>query len=157
MMGIFAGFIEETGWMGFAFPKMRARHGLIRTSVYLGLIHGLWHFPLWFLLQSSALGVYWYPYFIAFVVFIPDSYYITIQYFENIQGRTWDDFIASGWITTYLELLDLADGESVTTPRSLTIRGKEINLGDFQGLEVYHHSVRYRPDRAGLHQGNHGV
>ena len=143
--------------MGFAFPKMRARHGLIRTSVYLGLIHGLWHFPLWFLLQSSALGVYWYPYFIAFVVFIPDSYYITIQYFENIQGRTWDDFIASGWITTYLELLDLADGESVTTPRSLTIRGKEINLGDFQGLEVYHHSVRYRPDRAGLHQGNHGV
>jgi len=70
MMGIFAGFIEETGWMGFAFPKMRARHGLIRTSVYLGLIHGLWHFPLWFLLQSSALGVYWYPYFIAFVVFL---------------------------------------------------------------------------------------
>ena len=41
MMGITAGFLEEPGWMGFAFPKMRERHGLIRTSVYLGLIHGL--------------------------------------------------------------------------------------------------------------------
>lgn len=70
MMGILAGFIEETGWMGFAFPKMRERHGLIRAGVYLGLIHGLWHFAVWFLMQSSDLGVYWYPYFIAFVAFL---------------------------------------------------------------------------------------
>ena len=70
MMGISAGFIEETGWMGFAFPKMRAKHGLIRAGVYLGLIHGLWHFAVWFLMQSSDLGVYWYPYFIAFVAFL---------------------------------------------------------------------------------------
>ncbi len=70
MLGISAGFIEETGWMGFAFPKMRERHGLIRAGVYLGLIHGLWHFAVWFLMQSSDLGVYWYPYFIAFVAFL---------------------------------------------------------------------------------------
>jgi len=41
MMGIAAGFLEEPGWMGFAFPKMRERHGLTRSSVYLGLTHGL--------------------------------------------------------------------------------------------------------------------
>jgi membrane protease YdiL (CAAX protease family) len=70
IMGISAGFIEETGWMGFAFPKMREKHGLIRASVYLGLIHGLWHFLVWFLMLSSDLGIYWYPYFIAFVVFL---------------------------------------------------------------------------------------
>ena len=69
------------------------------------------------------------------VATIPDSYYITIQYFENIQGRTWDDFIASGWITGYLDLVDLQDGESHTTPRSLTIRVREITLGNFKGLE----------------------
>jgi len=67
MMGIAAGFLEELGWMGFAFPKMRERHGLIRASVYLGLIHGLWHFPLWFLFQYSDLEIFWFPYFIAFV------------------------------------------------------------------------------------------
>ena len=41
MMGIAAGFLEELGWMGFAFPKMMERHGLVRASVYLGLTHGL--------------------------------------------------------------------------------------------------------------------
>ncbi|MCJ7733635.1 MAG: CPBP family intramembrane metalloprotease [Anaerolineales bacterium] len=70
MMGIAAGFLEELGWMGFAFPRMRERHGLIRTSVYLGLIHGLWHFPLWFLWEYSDLGIFWFPYFIAFAVML---------------------------------------------------------------------------------------
>jgi len=69
------------------------------------------------------------------VTTVPDSYYITIQYFENIEGRTWDDFINSGWIDAYLGLLELENGASITTLRSLTIRVKEITLGDFQGLE----------------------
>jgi hypothetical protein len=66
---------------------------------------------------------------------IPDSYYIVIQYFENTQGRTWDDFINNGWIDIYLGLIDLQDGESITTIRSLTIREREVSLGDFNGLE----------------------
>lgn len=66
---------------------------------------------------------------------VPDSYFIVIQYFENIENRTWDDFIASGWITTYLGLLDLEDGGSITTARSLTIRVKEVSLGKYNGLE----------------------
>lgn len=70
MMGISAGFLEELGWMGFAFPKMREKHGLIRASIYLGLIHGLWHFPLWFLYEYSTLGAFWFPYFIAFAAIL---------------------------------------------------------------------------------------
>ena len=69
------------------------------------------------------------------VTTVPDSYYITIQYFENIEGRTWDDFINSGWIDAYLSLLELENGGSITTLRSLTIRVNTITLGDFQGLE----------------------
>jgi hypothetical protein len=69
------------------------------------------------------------------VATLPDSYYITIQYIENIQGRTWDDFVSSGWITSYLELLDLPDGDSVSTPRSLVIRVREVTIGNFSGLE----------------------
>ena len=70
MMGIASGFIEETGWMGFAFPKMKERHGLIRAGIYLGLVHGLWHFATWFLMMYPDLGVYWYPFFIAFVALL---------------------------------------------------------------------------------------
>jgi len=66
---------------------------------------------------------------------IPDSYFITINYFENTQNRTWDDFINSGWITSYLDLLNLENGQSVSTTRSLVIRVREVTLGDFVGLE----------------------
>ncbi len=66
---------------------------------------------------------------------VPDSYSITIQYFENIEGKTWDDFLNSGWIDAYLGLLELENGGSITTIRSLTIRVKKITLGEFQGLE----------------------
>ena len=62
---------------------------------------------------------------------VPDSYYITIQYFENIQGRTWDDFISSGWIDTYLELLKMEDGKSTSTARSLIIRVERGLAGRF--------------------------
>ena len=66
---------------------------------------------------------------------IPDSYSITIIYFENTTGRTWDDFVNNGWIDIYLGLLDLQDGESITTLRSLSIREREVSLGNFTGLE----------------------
>jgi len=64
--GPFAGFFEETGWMGFAYPKMSGKARVLSTSIYLGIIHGVWHTMVWFLSQSSALGGYWLPYFFGF-------------------------------------------------------------------------------------------
>ncbi len=68
------------------------------------------------------------------VTSIPDSYYILIQYVENREARTWDDFLNSGWIDTYLELLDKEDGYFILTPRLVATRIGEVNLGDFSGL-----------------------
>jgi membrane protease YdiL (CAAX protease family) len=34
---------EEFGWRGFAYPKMAARFGLVRGSLLLGLVWGVWH------------------------------------------------------------------------------------------------------------------
>lgn len=66
---------------------------------------------------------------------LPDSYYVLIEYNQNITGRTWDDFVNSGWIDSYLGLKDMEDGGSISTARSLVIRVREVTLGDFQGLE----------------------
>ena len=66
---------------------------------------------------------------------IPDSYYVLIEYNPNTTGRTWDDFVNSGWLDSYLGLLEMEDGGSISTTRSLVIRVREISLGDFQGLE----------------------
>ena len=65
---------------------------------------------------------------------IPDSYYVLIQYVENREGRTWDDFVSSGWIDAYLGLQEKEDGHFILTPRLVATRIGEVSLGDFSGL-----------------------
>jgi len=65
---------------------------------------------------------------------LPDSYYILIQYVENTEGRSWDDFISSGWIDTYLALQEKEDRQYILTPRLAATRIGEVKLGEFSGL-----------------------
>ena len=37
---------EELGWTGFAVPELRKRYGVLTTGLVVGLIWGVWHFPL---------------------------------------------------------------------------------------------------------------
>ena len=39
---------EELGWRGFAQPRLQARHAAYRASLFVGLIWGMWHIPLYF-------------------------------------------------------------------------------------------------------------
>jgi membrane protease YdiL (CAAX protease family) len=43
--GVLAGFFEEIGWTGFAYPRMRTRFGALGGALLLGVLWGLWHFP----------------------------------------------------------------------------------------------------------------
>jgi membrane protease YdiL (CAAX protease family) len=65
LAGLLAGFIEEIGWMGFAFPRMERKYGTWRATIYLALLHGLWHGMAGYLGESGTFGVYWLPRFIA--------------------------------------------------------------------------------------------
>lgn len=65
--GIPAGFFEEIGWMGFAFPKMRQKLSGLSAAVLLGFLWGLWHLPVIdFLGTATPHGAYWLPFFAAF-------------------------------------------------------------------------------------------
>jgi uncharacterized protein len=65
--GIPAGFFEEIGWTGYAFPKMCRQTSALAASIWLGLLWGLWHLPVIdFLGTATPHGRYLAAYFLAF-------------------------------------------------------------------------------------------
>lgn len=67
LFGVPAGFLEEIGWMGFAFPKLRMRRSALVAAVLLGILWGLWHLPVAdFLGAASPHGPRWLPFFVSF-------------------------------------------------------------------------------------------
>jgi uncharacterized protein len=67
LFGIPAGFLEEIGWMGYAFPKMRSQSNGLVPSILLGLLWALWHLPVInYLGTATPHGAYWLPFFLAF-------------------------------------------------------------------------------------------
>ena len=65
LMGLVAGFFEEIGWMGFAYPKIQLKYSALVAGIFLGLLHGNWHLVAGYLAESRTFGVYWLPRFLA--------------------------------------------------------------------------------------------
>jgi membrane protease YdiL (CAAX protease family) len=67
LFGIPAGFFEEIGWTGFAFPKMQSRFDFLRSALILGLLWAAWHLPVINYLGAAVPhGSYWLAFFLAF-------------------------------------------------------------------------------------------
>lgn len=65
-----------------------------------------------------------------------DSYVVVIQYTLNTKGLTLEQTRAEQpWINDALAVLDMQDGESSTTARSLTTRVRPLTIGRFSGVE----------------------
>lgn len=50
---ILGGGQEEIGWRGFLQGEMLKEHSFEKTSVFIGFLWGLWHFPLWFMIWDE--------------------------------------------------------------------------------------------------------
>lgn len=65
--GVVAGFLEEIGWTGYAFPKMAQTTNALGAAIALGVLWGSWHVPVIdYLGTATPHGAYWLPYFLAF-------------------------------------------------------------------------------------------
>jgi uncharacterized protein len=71
LYGLFPGFFEEIGWMGFVFPGMHRVHSLLTAGVILGVLWGLWRLPVVDSLGAAAPhGAYWLPFFLSFAALV---------------------------------------------------------------------------------------
>jgi uncharacterized protein len=69
LFGLPAGFLEEIGWTGYAFPKMRSKLDALPAAILLGLIWGMWHLPVVNWLGAAAPhAAYFLPFFLAFAI-----------------------------------------------------------------------------------------
>ncbi len=58
-IGLASASLEETGWMGFAFPRMSLGRTMLGAALLLGVIHGVWHFFSDFLGNYGSMGGYY--------------------------------------------------------------------------------------------------
>lgn len=73
LFGLPAGFFEELGWTGYAYPRLRAasRFRPLAVGVGLGVLWGLWHLPVVdHLGAASPHGAAWLPFFLSFIAVV---------------------------------------------------------------------------------------
>lgn len=58
---------EETGWRGFALPRLQKHYGALAASIALGLAWAAWHAPIW-LIPEAGFGSLPFPIFVVFTV-----------------------------------------------------------------------------------------
>jgi membrane protease YdiL (CAAX protease family) len=67
LFGIPAGFFEEIGWTGFAFPELRKKYSFVKSGLILGGFWVLWHLPVIdFLGAASPHGNFIWEFSLAF-------------------------------------------------------------------------------------------
>jgi membrane protease YdiL (CAAX protease family) len=84
--GPLAGLLEETGWMGFAYPNMNKKKSALTNAIVFGVLHGFWHIVADFLGNSLAFGGYWPWYFFGFCLHVVALRVIIVWVYENTQS-----------------------------------------------------------------------
>lgn len=74
---------EETGWRGFALPRLQALHGPLVATLILGVFHGAWHLPAFW---TGALGGFSPTTFVTFMLTAVAATFIYTWVFNNTGG-----------------------------------------------------------------------
>jgi len=73
LMLVIGGGQEEFGWRGYAQEPLQEKIGVIRASLVIGVIWGIWHLPLWFM-SGDLHSAY------SFLAFVMMTTSISIMY-----------------------------------------------------------------------------
>jgi uncharacterized protein len=76
------GLLEETGWTGFAVPKLRMKYNILTTGLIVGVLWGIWHFLIAFwatdYLAGSVSRIMFVAGFIAFYLLALPAYRVLL-------------------------------------------------------------------------------
>jgi uncharacterized protein len=73
---------EETGWRGFALPRLESRYNALVSSLILGVIWTFWHLPFFYLTGATQMGI---PLPIYLFLVLTITLYLTWLY-NNTRG-----------------------------------------------------------------------
>ena len=73
---------EETGWRGFALPRLQRRFGALVSSLILGVVWSFWHLPFYFI-SAGKVGI---P-FPIYVVMVTALSIFTTWIYNNTKGN----------------------------------------------------------------------
>lgn len=74
---IFGGGHEELGWRGILQPLLDKKYTYWQSNLIVGLIWGIWHLPLWFIVGESHQG---FPFILFFVYTLFLSFVLGLLY-----------------------------------------------------------------------------
>ena len=80
LSAIVFGGLEEVGWRGYLLPRLRKYLPLTLTTLIIGIIWGLWHLPLFYVVDSTQQTHAFLPYMLSVVMF---STYLTMLYMKT--------------------------------------------------------------------------
>lgn len=87
LFGVPAGYLEEIGWMGYAFPKMCPHNNTLAASALLGPLCGVWHLPVIdYLGTATPHGTDWFPFFLAFTAAMTAMRVLICWIYTNVKS-----------------------------------------------------------------------
>ena len=86
------GLLEETGWTGFAVPKLRRRYSILSAGLVVGILWGIWHFMIAFWASNYLGGVdSWIMFVAGFLAFyllaLPAYRVLLVWVFDRTGGN----------------------------------------------------------------------
>ena len=75
------GMSEEFGWRGYALPRLQAKFNALTSSTLLGIIEGLWHYPL------IIIGSWWQDNVFELILWFVITDIFRTWIFNNVNGN----------------------------------------------------------------------
>ena len=70
--GLAAGIFEELGWTGFVIPRLRLRHSVLATGLFVGVLWGVWHILVNVLAGNTMAGS------LSLAIYLPATLFVLL-------------------------------------------------------------------------------